>query len=60
MNFALSFVAPSTLSCFCRPTGWHGESGAAGAGGHLVVDFYENERHIVTHHVYPMDDAYRK
>jgi hypothetical protein len=52
-------VAPLMLTSFCRPTGWHGESGAAKAGGHIVVDFYRsNMKHVTTHHVYPTDDAY--
>lgn len=59
-EFALSVVAPSTITCFCRPTGWHGESGAAGAGGHLAVDFFQNDRFIITHHVYRTDDGYAK
>jgi hypothetical protein len=42
-----------------RPTGWHGESGTTMAGGHIIVDFYlSNNKHIMTHHVYPMDNAY--
>lgn len=43
-----------------RPTGWHGESGAAKAGGHVVVDFcLSNNKHVTMHHVYPKDNAYR-
>jgi hypothetical protein len=43
----------------CRPTGWHGESGAAHSGGHITVDFLSSSnQHVVTHHVYPSDDAY--
>ncbi|KAF8797333.1 hypothetical protein BYT27DRAFT_7219267 [Phlegmacium glaucopus] len=42
-----------------RPTGWHGESGLATAGGHIVVDWYRLDgTHVTTHHVYPTDDAY--
>ena len=56
MYFAFSIVAPSILTGFCRPTGWHGESGAAGAGGHITVDFQRRDgRHVTTHHVYRMD-----
>jgi len=43
-----------------RPTGWHGESGAAHSGGHLTVDFRSKSKHVVTHHVYPTNDAYRR
>jgi hypothetical protein len=43
----------------CRPTGWHGEGGA-GSDGHITVDFCSlSNEHIVTHHVYSSDDAYR-
>ncbi|KAF8814893.1 hypothetical protein BYT27DRAFT_7249661 [Phlegmacium glaucopus] len=42
-----------------RPTGWHGESGAARSGGHVVVDFQLSDgSHVTTHHIYPSDDAY--
>jgi predicted NBD/HSP70 family sugar kinase len=59
MNFAFAVVVPLTLAIFCRPTGWHGESGAAGAGGHITVDFYGlNNQHITTQHVYRADNAY--
>ena len=44
---------------FCRPTGFHGESGGAKSGGHIVVDFRSKDRHVVTHHIYPTDEAYR-
>ena len=45
----------------CRPTGWHGESGAARSGSHITVDFCSlRNRHIATNHVYPTDDAYPK
>jgi hypothetical protein len=41
---------------FCRPTGWHRESGTAGAGSHITVDFQRQDgKHIVMHHVYWMD-----
>ena len=56
MDFPFSIVAPSLLTNFCRPTGWHGESGAAGAGGHIVMDFQQRDgKHVVMHHVYRMD-----
>jgi hypothetical protein len=59
MNLAFTVVAPLMLTSFCRPTGWHGESGAAEAGGHLTVDFYRlDNEHVVTHHVYRTNDAY--
>ncbi|KAI9428397.1 hypothetical protein H4582DRAFT_2084789 [Lactarius indigo] len=42
-----------------RNIGWHGESGAAGSGGHLTVDFTrEDGSHVTTHHIYPTDEAY--
>jgi hypothetical protein len=42
-----------------KPTGWHGESGAAPSGGHITVDFRSSsDKHIVVHHVYPTGDAY--
>ncbi|KAF8808578.1 hypothetical protein BYT27DRAFT_7210704 [Phlegmacium glaucopus] len=42
-----------------RPTGWHGESGLATAGGHIVVDWYRLDgTHVSTHQVYPTDNAY--
>ena len=44
---------------FRRPTGWHGEGGAA-SGGHITVRFRASSgRHITTNHVYPTDDVYR-
>jgi hypothetical protein len=53
------FVVPSVLMNFRRPTGWHGESGAAQAGGHIAVDFaLSNGEHVTTHHVYPTDKGY--
>jgi hypothetical protein len=57
MNLAFIVVA---LTSFCRPTGFHGESGTAKAGGHITVDFYRRDnKFITTHHVYPTDKAYR-
>jgi hypothetical protein len=58
-------AAPSMPTGSCRPTGWHGESGAARTGGHIVVDFYRSNNlndheHITTHHVYRTDDAYSR
>ena len=42
-----------------RPTSWHGESGQACGGGHLMVDFcLANGDHSRTHHVYTTDRAY--
>jgi hypothetical protein len=38
-SMILAFVVV-TLTIFCRPMGWHGESGAAKAGGYITVDFY--------------------
>src|SRR4030088_600113 len=61
--FILSNAALSLTSTilFCRPTGWHGESGAAHSGGHITIDFLSSDdKHIATHHVYPSDDAYQK
>jgi hypothetical protein len=59
MNITFVIVAPLTLTNFCRPTGWHGESGAAETGGHITVDFCNgNGEHVVTHHVYRTDNAY--
>jgi hypothetical protein len=43
----LAFVVVA-LTIFCRPTGWHGESGAAKAGGHITVDFYRRDNNHVT------------
>jgi hypothetical protein len=43
-----------------REMGWHGKSGAAFLGGHITVDFENKDgEHVTTHHVYPMDAAYR-
>ena len=63
-NFTFS-VATSIPTGLCRPTGWHGESGAARTGGHIVVDFYRlnnqsDLEHVTTHHVYRTDDAYSR
>jgi hypothetical protein len=56
MIFAFVMVA---LTIFCKPTGWHEESGATKADGHITVDFYrQDNNHATTHHVYPVDDAY--
>jgi hypothetical protein len=53
-------ASPSVLRSIHRPTGWHGESGAAKAGGHVIVDFYlSNNKHLTTHHVYRRENAYR-
>jgi hypothetical protein len=41
-----------------RPTGWHGESGAADWGGHVTVDFCSSNGHVTRHHVYRSDNAY--
>ncbi|KAH9163104.1 hypothetical protein EDB89DRAFT_1912934 [Lactarius sanguifluus] len=42
-----------------RPTGWHGESGAANWGGHIMVDFRTRAHvHVSTHHVYRTEAAY--
>jgi hypothetical protein len=50
-SMILAFVVV-TLTIFCRPMGWHGESGAAKAGGHITVDFYQQDNnHAATHHV---------
>ena len=46
---------------FCRPTGFHGESGLAKSSGHIVVDFHCLKNwHVVTHHIYPTNEAYRQ
>ncbi|KAI9431862.1 hypothetical protein H4582DRAFT_2062294 [Lactarius indigo] len=43
----------------CRPTGWHGKSGAARWGGHVTADFRrEDGVHITTHHAFPTEAAY--
>ncbi|KAI9446962.1 hypothetical protein BJY52DRAFT_1228562 [Lactarius psammicola] len=49
------------LTIACRPTGWHGESGAANrGGGHVTVDFLKrNGVHVTTQHVYRTGAAYR-
>ncbi|KAH9983577.1 hypothetical protein BJV77DRAFT_966706 [Russula vinacea] len=41
--------------------GWHGESGGAKSGGHITVDFWEEDgvTHVTRHHVYPTDEGYR-
>ena len=44
-----------------RPTGWHGESGSAVRGGHLIVQFYRQiGRRWITQHVYRCNEAYCK
>jgi hypothetical protein len=59
MNFAFTDAASSILTISCRPTGWHGESGAAAVGGHIVIDFYRwNGIFVTTQHIYQSDDAY--
>ncbi|KAH9035248.1 hypothetical protein EDB85DRAFT_2143899 [Lactarius pseudohatsudake] len=43
-----------------RPTGWHGESGAAKEGGHVTVDFIApklSKVKIITQHVYPSSNG---
>ena len=58
LNAVLS-LTKSTLSR--RPTGWHDESGAARSGGHITVDFRSfSGTHVVTHHVYPTNNAYSR
>jgi hypothetical protein len=43
-----------------RETGWHGESGTAFSGGHITVNFKnEDGEHVTTHHMYLTDAAYR-
>ena len=57
MNAAMS-LTKNILSR--RPTGWHRESGAALSGGHITVEFRTWSGHVVTHHLYPTDGAYKK
>jgi hypothetical protein len=50
---------PPALTITCRPTGWHGESGDAKTGGHIMVDFCTRDGvHITTHHVYRVEESY--
>jgi len=55
--YFLFVLVECTGIIFGRPTGWHGESGAAQSGGHLTVLFYSRVG-AVTHHVYRCNEAY--
>ena len=58
-EFSIFLCCAFNTERFCRPTGFHRESGGAKSGSHIVVNFHSKNWHVVTHHIYPTDEAYR-